>query len=637
MSSSPPTHTPPHGDADGLQHGPPPGYVAIQRNDLYQAALEGRTWHMLGSVSAGEYVSGFYPDVSANGASQSATAHASSRRRPNPLLSGLSLQKPALPATGSRAASSVRLRSQGDSDVLPAAGSRTASSVRLPSQGDSDVLPAAGARAASSVRLPSKGDSDLALKEQVEDGAAPEPAANAEEANVLGTELSQSGDYEAALQRFSEALARSPDPDLRAVALTNRSVVYSRLMRFREALRDAETCIKLDPGFARGFAAKAAALTGMGRSQEATEALEKAVQLDPSNEETKLNLQLEKARVPVNVRQYLQRLEQAPPPDAPQSGQDLYSSASKSVGAAGKAMSVISAMEERIPGPRKLIVESVIVENLPGDVFGRCKPFLIVSVGNAELTTRVLNTYGGEDIVGSLEKIGFEPGVPCHKGAVWDKPMEFQFQKGVDLVLTVQVMEAERFGWDGVTGVARFSIKDFSHGVKEQTSVLRKDSTPVRSHDGTQQAHVRILARVPADVEDGPVGIGVCFIQQDGNIVVDSLASNYRRWGGVDAKHGDKVLAIEGVGVQDSGFAQIVSLTMGPLGSSCSLQLERGDSKEVVECVVERCALDVPEPDFDKADALTDEEQLAMLMPVQVRSLFLHAYTPGQAGACLPI
>ena len=88
--------------------------------------------------------------------------------------------------------------------------------------------------------------------------------------------------------------------------------------------------------------------------------------------------------------------------------------------------------------------------------------------------------------------------------------------------------------------------------------MLRKDSTPVRSHDGTQQAHVRILARVPADVEDGPVGIGVCFIQQDGNIVVDSLASNYRRWGGVDAKHGDKVLAIEGVGVQDSGFAQIV-------------------------------------------------------------------------------
>ena len=45
----------------------------------------------------------------------------------------------------------------------------------------------------------------------------------------------------------------------------------------------------------------------------------------------------------------------------------------------------------------------------------------------------------------------------------------------------------------------------------------------------------------------------------------------------------------------------------------------------------------MPEPYFDKADALTDEEQLAMLMPVQVRSLFLHAYTPGQAGACLPI
>jgi C-terminal processing protease CtpA/Prc len=92
---------------------------------------------------------------------------------------------------------------------------------------------------------------------------------------------------------------------------------------------------------------------------------------------------------------------------------------------------------------------------------------------------------------------------------------------------------------------------------------------------------------------------------------------------GVDPKPGDKVLAIDGVNVQSAGFAQIVSLTMGPLGSTCSLQLERwdweADIHKVVECVVERCALDVPEPDFSKADALTDEEQLALMMPVQVR------------------
>jgi hypothetical protein len=448
---------------------PPAGYVAIQRSDLYQAALDGRTWQMLGSRSAGEYVSGFYPDVATVGTSQSTIADASSRRRPNPLLSGRSLQK-------------------------------------------------------------------------------------------------------------------------------------------RPAERPA-----------------------------GVEALEMAVRADPTNEGK--GLQMDKARVPSNVRKHLQRLNEAPPPDAaPQSGQDLCSSMPKSltnrVGSviASKAMSVMSAMEERPRGPRKLIVESVIVENLPGDVFGRCKPFVIMNAGITELKTRALKEAAPIMQASlSLEKIGFEPGLPCHKAAVWDQPMEFQFEKGVDLVLTVRVMEAQRFGWDEETGIARFAIKDFSHGLKEQVLGLLKDSKPVKSHDGTQDARVRVLARVPADADDGPVGIGVCLIQESGDVIVDSLASNYQRYDGgvdgnqpgVDPKPGDKVLAIDGVNVQSAGFAQIVSLTMGPLGSTCSLQLERwdweADIHKVVECVVERCALDVPEPDFSKADALTDEEQLALMMPVQVR------------------
>jgi len=455
----------------------PAGYVAIQRSDLYQAALDGRTWQMLGSRSAGEYVSGFYPDVDVTtlGTSQSTIADASSRRRPNPLLSGRSLQK-------------------------------------------------------------------------------------------------------------------------------------------RSAARPA----------------------GM-------DVLEMAVRADPTNEEAKLELQMEKARVPSSVRKHLQRnrTEQKETQSAmeQESGQDLYSSMPKSwtsrVGSviASKAMSVMSAMEERPRGPRKLIVESVIVENLPGDVFGRCKPFLIMNAGITELKTRALKEAAPIMQASlSLETIGFEPGLPCHKAAVWDQPMEFQFEKGVDLVLTVRVMEAERFGWDEETGIARFAVHAFSHGLKEQVQGLLKDSKPVKSHDGSQDAHVRILARVPADVDDGPVGIGVCFIQEGGDVIVDSLASNYKRGDGgvhgnqpgVDPKPGDKVLAIDGVNVQSAGFARIVSLTMGPLGSTCSLHLERSDleadSRKVVECVVERCALDVPEPDFSKADALTDEEQLALMIPVQVRS-----------------
>jgi len=238
----------------------------------------------------------------------------------------------------------------------------------------------------------------------------------------------------------------------------------------------------------------------------------------------------------------------------------------------------------------------------------------------------------------SLTYNRFEPGVPCDKAASWNTPlngsldhqMEFSFEKSVDLVVTVRVMEAVRFGWDQETGVVKIPMRDFSHRLKAQTVVLLdKDLQPVKGHDGIAIATVRLMARVPAVADDGPVGIGVCLTMRNGKPIVDSLSSNYVCQHGEDPKPGDRVLSINGVDVHGQAhisFARIVALTMGVLGSTCQLKVERWETEEIVESFVERCALDVPQPEYLKEDALTDETQLAFLMPA-LRSVQVTSWT----------
>ena len=346
----------------------PPGYIAIERNDLYMASLEGRTWHMLGSTSAAHYVSGFFPDVDTKGNTrQRHIASEPARRRAN-----------------------LSLWNQDQKVALLARPSAPLPRAPLPKRNSSDMQ---------------QGHDEETLPQ------------DAEEANKLGTEATMNGENERALRMFTHGLTCNPDENLRAMLLSNRASVCSRLLRFRETLEDADKVIKLNPRWPRGYTLRAAALVGMGRSAEALPLLEKALELDPTDKDAKLDLQVEKANVPAQVRVHLERLKEV----SLLSENDLSGSkgSGRSTGAIQASVlknpssSLTSAMEHRNVGMRTIILENITLENLPGDIFGRCKPFLVVSVGNFELKTKILTTYGGEDLMGSLEKIGYVSRPEC--------------------------------------------------------------------------------------------------------------------------------------------------------------------------------------------------------------------------------
>lgn len=61
------------------------------------------------------------------------------------------------------------------------------------------------------------------------------------------------------------------------VLYSNRANAYTRLESFKEALRDADECVKLEGNWAKGHARRGAALAGLRQHDEAYEAYGRAV------------------------------------------------------------------------------------------------------------------------------------------------------------------------------------------------------------------------------------------------------------------------------------------------------------------------------------------------------------------------
>lgn len=110
-------------------------------------------------------------------------------------------------------------------------------------------------------------------------------------AKERGNKFYRDGNYSAAIDEYSTAidLASSNDMDLH-ITYSNRCACYMKLNKFNSALEDAQACISLKPTWSKGYSRLGNCLIRLNRPSEAIYPLERALELDPENEDVKVNL-----------------------------------------------------------------------------------------------------------------------------------------------------------------------------------------------------------------------------------------------------------------------------------------------------------------------------------------------------------
>lgn len=91
------------------------------------------------------------------------------------------------------------------------------------------------------------------------------------------------------MQCFSEAIDLDPSNH---VLFSNRSASFASLRRYEEALTDAEKAVGLKGEWAKGHGRRGAALLGLHRLEEAKEAYEQGLRLEPENAQLQRGLEM---------------------------------------------------------------------------------------------------------------------------------------------------------------------------------------------------------------------------------------------------------------------------------------------------------------------------------------------------------
>lgn len=107
---------------------------------------------------------------------------------------------------------------------------------------------------------------------------------------VKGKEAMQSGHFLDAIRHFGKAVELFPKdapPRERAVLLSNRSAAYYRAGRMEESADDALLSTSTDEGYARGYYRLACAKHQLKKDEEAYDALQHCLQLEPEHSEAK--------------------------------------------------------------------------------------------------------------------------------------------------------------------------------------------------------------------------------------------------------------------------------------------------------------------------------------------------------------
>lgn len=97
-----------------------------------------------------------------------------------------------------------------------------------------------------------------------------------------GNQAFMNKDYEKAIELYTQAIEKDSND---VSFFSNRSGAYFNLGKFDQALSDAEIILSKDPKFSKGYQRKGLALEKLQKYEEAAEAFNEGLKIDPTNKE----------------------------------------------------------------------------------------------------------------------------------------------------------------------------------------------------------------------------------------------------------------------------------------------------------------------------------------------------------------
>ena len=94
--------------------------------------------------------------------------------------------------------------------------------------------------------------------------------------------------YAKAIDKYGDAMKRNPKDH---VPYSNRAACYQKLMEWQLALKDAETCVEMDPTYVKGWSRKGAIHTYLKEFHKAMDAYNMVLKLEPENADAKQQLE----------------------------------------------------------------------------------------------------------------------------------------------------------------------------------------------------------------------------------------------------------------------------------------------------------------------------------------------------------
>ncbi|SCU80946.1 LADA_0B10374g1_1 [Lachancea dasiensis] len=101
--------------------------------------------------------------------------------------------------------------------------------------------------------------------------------ARAEGLKLEGNKAMAAKDFELAIQKYSEAIQSLPS---NAVYFANRAAAHSSLKNYSEAVQDAESAIKVNPSYSKGYSRLGFAQYALGKPEEALDAYKKVLDIE---------------------------------------------------------------------------------------------------------------------------------------------------------------------------------------------------------------------------------------------------------------------------------------------------------------------------------------------------------------------